>query len=70
MAFLFNQWQLDGWVHNRLKLNSILQFNARLSHISSSLLGFDEFMMVAKIISCDNHCGCALIRTNYVILID
>jgi hypothetical protein len=70
MAFWFNQWQQDGWVHKRLKLNSILQFNAKLSHILSSPLGFDEFMMVAKITSCDNHCGCALIRTNYGILID
>jgi len=41
-----------------------------LSHILSSLLGFEEFMMVAKITSCDKHCGCALIRKNYIVLID
>jgi hypothetical protein len=27
-------------------------------------------MMVAKIINCDKHCGCKLIKTNYIILID
>lgn len=70
MAFRFNQWQLDGLVHKRLKFNSIPQFTARLSHILSSLLGFEEFMMVAKIISCDKHCGCELIRRNYIILTD